>query len=358
MFSIDHRYRRPEKTRLAERLAELRMAKRYDWDLNMLRGKLPTSEARRGNHYRLLNPYTLLFLRRPKVDVVRLPYWLRLGNAIQQLRNALQVAEKLGAGTIQFVESHPLFEGSRIGNFELVWGDGYRTTPTLEGEFFNAKTFRLNSSGSEIARVFTELVRPLLATPIREADPRLRPDDLVLHFRAGDIFGSSKPSYLNYGQPPLSYYLAAVDREQPSRIWLVYEDRSNPCIADVEAALQSRGIKVLVQSGTLEEDVRLLLSASALVAGRGSFAFMVAHLSKRLRKAYFFHQGNMEALCELGVDVILASDTDGEYKTKLLTNNWVGSAEQRSLMISYSVDKLEFRRALCAAPRIKRDRAR
>jgi hypothetical protein len=319
------------------------MAKYYDWDLNMLRGRLLSSEARRGNHYRLLNPYTLLFMRRPKVDVVRLPYWLRLGNAIRQLRNALQVAEKLGARTIQFVESHPLLEGSRVGNFELVWGDCYCTTPTLEGEFFNAKTFRLKSSAPEIARVFTDLVRPLLAAPIRESDPRLRPDDLVLHFRAGDIFGPSKPSILNYGQPPLSYYLAAVDRERPSRVWLVYEDRNNPCIADAEAALQSRGIKVLLQSGSLEEDVRLLLSASQLVAGRGSFAFMVAHLSKRLRKAYFFHQGNMEALCKLGVEVIIASDTDGEFKTKLLQNNWVCSAEQQSLMISYSSDKLEFR---------------
>ena len=68
----------------------------------------------------------------------------------------------------------------------------------------------------------------------------------------------------------------------------MFEGRGDPCIDAAEAALRKRGVEVLLQSGTLEEDLRLLLSAPRLVAGRGSFARMVAHLSERLRKAYFF----------------------------------------------------------------------
>ena len=37
----------------------------------------------------------------------------------------------------------------------------------------------------------------------------------------------------------------------------------------------------------------------------------------------------------LGVNVIVARDAGGEFKEKLLTNNWVNSAEQRSLMLTY-----------------------
>ena len=194
-------------------------------------------------------------------------------------------------GPFSSCNSHPFFEGGRAGDFELIWADNLSLLPTLEGEFFNVRAFRLKSSAPEMARVFTELVRPLLVARLREPDLRVRRDDLVLHFRAGDIFRQTRPPHPGYGQPPLSYYLAAVEREQPARVWLVFEDRSNPCIDAAEAALRKRGVEVLLQSGTLEEDLRLLLSASRLVAGRGSFAHMVAHLSERLRKAYFFEQG-------------------------------------------------------------------
>ena len=113
----------------------------------------------------------------------------------------------------------------------------------------------------------------------------------MLHVRAGDVFRFWRPPHSGYAQPPLSYYLEAVEREQPARVWLVFEDRCNPCIPAAQMALQERGVEVLLQSGTLAEDLRLLLSATRLVAGRGSFAHMIAQLSERLRKVYFFEKG-------------------------------------------------------------------
>jgi len=154
------------------------------------------------------------------------------------------------------------------------------------------------------------------------------------------VFRKPHPSY---AQPPLSYYIAAVDREQPTRVWLVFEDRSNPCIEAAEAALRHRGIEVLLQSGSLADDLRLLMSATCLVGGRGSFAYMIAHLSGRLRRAYFFERGGMEALRELGIAVIIARDADHEFKAKLLNNNWIASPEQRALMLSYPADNLAFK---------------
>ena len=101
------RFRRPDKVGLTESLAELRMARHYGWDLDVFRGKFP--EARAVDSYRLLNPHSLLFQLRPRIDLVRVHCWRRFGNAVQQLRNAFRVAEALGAGTVQFVQLAPLF---------------------------------------------------------------------------------------------------------------------------------------------------------------------------------------------------------------------------------------------------------
>jgi hypothetical protein len=334
-------FRRPEKIALAESLAELRMARRYGWDLGKFRGKLSTPKAKYGE-YRLLIRRPLLFQLRPRIDVVRLSHWRLFGNAVRQLGNVFHVAEQLGAETVVFPERHPLFGGQLAGHFELVWGDRPSSAPTLEGDFFNAGAFRLQLAASEIARVLRELVRPLVAAHLREPDRRVGRDDLILHFRAGDIF-KMQPSP-QFGQPPLSYYLAAVEREQPARVWLVFEDCSNPCVEAAEAALRARGVKVLMQSGTLGEDLKVLLSASQLVGGRSSFAYAIACLSERLRRAHFFEPRwwSMKPLCELGVEVIVGRDADGEFKGKLL-NNWINSAEQRALMLSYPADKLVFK---------------
>jgi glycosyltransferase involved in cell wall biosynthesis len=345
----DSRFRRLERFPVVHSLAEIRLAVRFHWDLNVFRGRSSAAEARRGNIYQIINPHPLIRQVRPKIETVRLPYWLRFGNAVQQLRNIFQVAEQLGARTVQFEQTHPFFAGDRAGDLTIIWGEEPDSAPTLEGEFFNIRAFRINSSASEIARVFIELVRPLLTTFLRDPDPRVRSDDLVLHFRAGDVFRRSKAPHQRYGQPPLSYYLAAVEQEQPRRVWLVFEDRGNPCIEAAETALNARGVEVLVQSGTLAEDLRVMFSARRLAAGRGSFAYMIAHLSGLLRKVYFFEKGGMDALQELGLEVIVARDVAREYKDKLLRSNWVGSEEQRVLMLSYPAKKLKFTRCARAS---------
>jgi hypothetical protein len=168
----------------------------------------------------------------------------------------------------------------------------------------------------------------------------VREDDLVLHFRSGDAFeGPAFPR--NHGQPPVSYYLSAVAREQPKRVWLVFENRGNPCINAVEATLRSRGIEVLIQSSLLKEDLRLLYSARSLVAGRGSFVYMMAHLSDRLRKLYIFEGvRRTESLRKLGVEVFMGKDIEGDYKAALLDGNWAGSPIQYEMMLSYPAEKI------------------
>ena len=195
-------------------------------------------------------------------------------------------------------------------------------------------------SAADEARIFRDYIRPLVRPEFRIPDMRVRPDDLILHFRAGDVFTGKVHS--NYGQPPLSYYLAAVEREQPARVWLVFEDRSNPCIDAAEAALSQRGMEVVLQSGSLDEDLRVLLSARRIVAGRGSFVHMVSHLSDYLSKIYFFERGTCESVRRLGIQVVKSTDAQGEFKAGLLNRKWRNAPEQRALMLSYPAERLTF----------------
>jgi len=346
-----------EKPLSMERWAEQRLAARYDWDLDIFRGNQPVSPGDSGA-YRLRNPWRLLL---PSgIGALRVAAWHRFGNAVKQLRNVFHAAEALGVGTIHFAEPHPFFAGAGGRGPRLVW-DTANSAPsvsTIEGSFFHLNAFRLTPTPSETSHIFAQSIRPLVKPEIREGDPRVGEDDLVLHFRSGDAF-STPTLALNHGQPPLSYYLSAVERERPARVWLVFEDRGNPCIDAAETALRSRGVEVMVQSGTLADDLRLLMSARRLVAGRGTFVYWIAHLSERLQRAYFVHKpGRMWALRDLGVEVVLAEDLDGEFEAGVLRGNWLNSPAQRALLLSYPAEKLAFSTLKVRRPRASADAKR
>jgi hypothetical protein len=343
------RHRKPRKdgfcrvgrAELSERLAEQWLALWYGWDLEVFRGYKPITPHHSGA-YHIRNPRRVLLQIRPKIEALHLTDWFRFGNSIRQLLNAFHMAETLGVHTIGFSRPHPFFAGQSAGEIDLDWNarELDYSGPCLVGNFFHLNAFRRGLTASRTARLSSELIRPLLTEEIRKPDPRVREDDLVLHFRSGDAFaGPTFPR--NHGQPPVSYYLSAIEREQPTRVWLVFENRSNPCINAVEAVLRSRGIEVLVQSGSLEDDLRVLFNAQTLVAGRGSFVYMMAHLSDRLRRLYIFEGARRtESLRKLGVEVFIGKDIEGGYKTALLDGNWTGSPMQYELMLSYPAEKI------------------
>jgi hypothetical protein len=110
----------------------------------------------------------------------------------------------------------------------------------------------------------------------------------------------------------------------------------------MEAALRQRGIEVVMQSELLAEDLCVLLNARRIVAGRGTFMFVIAHLSTCLDRIYFFDKRKVRSLRQLGVEVIRAKDVDGEFNTTVLSGQWKNTPEQHRLMLSYPADKLVF----------------
>ena len=321
--------------------AERKLGAHYKFDLPIFRGEAPVSPGDSGA-YRIRNPVTAFLARR--IGALRVCEWHRFGNSVKQLRNVFHAANALGVDTIHFVEEHPFFTGTGRGQPKLIWGgeERFPLAPTIEGSFFHLNALGLAPTPEDTFRILKDCIRPLVAPRIREGDPRVRDRDLVLHFRSGDAFSTPELAR-NHGQPPLSYYLSAVDQEQPERVWLAYEDRNNPCVEAAEAELSSRGLEVIMQSGTLADDLRLLMSARRLVAGRGSFVYWIAHLSTKLKRAYFLQKrGRMRSLRHLGVEVILAEDANGQFEGEVLKGNWQNSPQQRELMLTYPAEKLTF----------------
>ena len=337
-------WRRPDSVSRLDGFVERRLSARLGWQLDIVRGQQAVTRTAPGNgSFHVLSPGAFFLPWNRTPGFLRVATWYRFGNAVRQLQNAFVVGEAYRAGRIEFAEPHPLFEGERTGPFELSWGAPPRPRRRigLEGSYFYLQGLRLEGRPEAQARTFTAHLRHLLIPALREPDPRVAEADLVLHFRGGDVFTATE-IHPSYGQPPLAYYLAAVERERPSRVWMVFEDRANPCVGAVEEELRARGIGVEMQSSDLKADLRLLLSARRLVAGSGSFCVAVAALSNRLHKLYLFER-SVPVLDCLGVVLVRAVDLGGEYRRRIHSENWAASREQVAMMLSYPAGQIEFR---------------
>lgn len=339
--------KRPASIAPAETMAEATLAKRLGWNLPVFRGKRGVDIYGGTGDYRLTGVDTLVRQRTPHFDVLRVSSFAKFGNAVRQMRNAFAVARAYEVKRVEFPTTTPFFAGNRAGKVEIAWGHtpvrvGQLDAPGLTGRFYHLDALGLKPAPSEQVDIVRRMLRPLLSPVFREPRSDIRDDDLALHFRGDDIFGASD-TYIHreYGQPPASFYLAAVEREKPARVLLVHHDRANPTVSAVETALRAQGIETISQSDNLMTDVHVLLNATRIVAGVGSFVPAIAALSTRLRRLYLFG-ATVPVLEQLGVIVVEGRDISGDYMRAVRSNNWTASPEQIALMLSYPADALEF----------------
>ena len=340
-----HNLLRPDTTSPAHAAAEAALAERLGWNLGLLRGELAVNRLGGTGAYRILAPQHILQGGQPHFEVLRVTTFGRFGNAVRRLRNVIAFARRYGVPRVEFVQRHELFGGDHIRELSLGWSfplepPAEQQTPGIIGDFYVLHAFGFDTAPAEEAEIIRDYVRPLLSPRLRTPRWDVADDDLVLHFRSGDIF-KPQANHPAYGQPPASYYLSAVAREKPRRVWLVYEDRRNPTVDAVEATLRAHGVTVFAQSTTLEGDMHVLLSARRIVAGIGTFVPAIASLSDRLRQLTSF-EPPIEALRELGITQISGSDREGTYRAAILSNNWRNSPEQREIMLSYPPGALQF----------------
>ena len=172
-------------------------------------------------------------------------------------------------------------------------------------------------------------------------EPTLDPGKqwLTIHLRSGDVFGSRNAS--GYGQPPLAFYRLVIQAKDWGGVTLVYQDTSNPVVLELEKFCKAQGFRVILQTGTILEDLRVLLGAKNLVAGRGTFIPGIAGLSSECRRIYFFEDKCNMVPQKSGIEFIKVIDKGQVYRVEVLSNNWNNTPQQRQLMIEYPISSLE-----------------
>jgi hypothetical protein len=332
----------PLGTRLSA-LLERQVIRRMGWSEPLFHGKQRDERGKLESYHIERPALALLRPRSHAFDALIVTPWARFGNAVVQISNAIECAERYGARRILLPPGHAIFSvPARLGRIRCVYGDAASIGPfrtALIGRFFHARAVGSRSKAwlrrEHAARYMRDLIDPGVLAP----DPRLGPDDVVAHLRAGDIFASAKP-HPTYGQPPVAHYLAAIAASAARRVWLVYEDRGNPSIAALSERLRARGIEVLEQSATLAEDLRLLLSARRLVIGRSTLGDAVAALSRSLTDLYVF--GRQRRILPRRTEVVQHRliDISGEYIAAVQSANWRNTEAQRQLMLDYPEEAL------------------
>ncbi len=319
-------------------------ATRYGWDMEVVHSR----KVIRNNlqvPYNIDGPLAAMATFRRPVHRLVLNRSGRFGNQVVQLKNTAFVAELTGANVIQMRAPNRLFRPQL--------NDGYVVRRTgrpvaggdeviMRGSFYYVQSLNIKLKPDDHPRLINNVIRPLLLQNLMVPDDRVGPDDLVMHFRAGDIM-TGVTVHGEYGQPPVSFYLKAAELSGAGRVWLVYEDDANPAIAAVQSALENNGKTVFRQSSSLEDDCRLILSARQFACSVGTFGGALAEISTRLRRLFSFHEFefcSLSALDTTPVEVTRIEDGDGVYKKACLDGNWSAAPRQLELLLSYPLERL------------------
>ena len=218
--------------------------------------------------------------------------------------------------------------------------DGY----FLSGMFFDIPIQSLAGTleQKETREIIDSYIRPLFNKLPTRIDKKPT-DRLLIHIRSGDIFSTWVAPH--YPQPPLGFYQLVIQRliaeKRITSIKLVFENRLNPVIAELEAYISGIGVPLTTQSGSLVDDVAALVDGSYLVFGLGTFGPAVCHLSNHIEQVFYFASGwpqHFKGIPTIG-KIVEVLDVEGSY-TKV--GEWDNSPERRKLMIDYPIEHLAF----------------
>ncbi len=238
----------------------------------------------------------------------------RIGNFIQALNNAIQIALHYNYNVI--IPKHKFFKTTYIVlNPTIKLSDTCITDP-------NSFYYRKNIVDND-----TIFVNDTKANTIIKDIFNLKTivtNTKVIHIRGGDIFGTNPHG--GYVQPPLSYYKHFITNEPTI---LISEDTKNPCVNKLLELYPH--IQFKLQS--LEEDIQLLLNAKTVIGGFGTFVPMIASLSTNNPTVYLpSYMSTMSHICNIPY---IKVELDDYYKKMY---PWKNTIEQLNIMNSFVND--------------------
>lgn len=268
----------------------------------------------------------------------------RFGNATREIVGAYAQAQSLSWGNLVMIGPSGFREGGPLahpgihdsGNGISVWigATTFRKVPPLEMLVsWKRQSFPVAPGSGDTAWGAAPGFLGLEGNP-----GSLSEETLVIHLRGGDVFGGREAP--EYGQPPLGFYVKVLTHRTWRQVVIVHEDHRNPVLQGLLDYCRSEGIPARPVSGTLQDDLAVLLSAEHLVASRGTFGPAVVGLSRCAKNIYYFEDKFAIYPPKTGLTLFRAEDTSGEYRDKILKSNWQHSPSQLALMLSYDSEKI------------------
>ena len=305
-------------------------------------------------------------INKPMHFCLNISYIGRFSNFIIQLANAISIASEYGIKEIYIHKSEVLsqvFAASKSIFLHQLRIRLHFTSPppglVLDSLFFHVRRQNAPVFSEYSVKQLIEYVKPFTLyapslCPAVQAHDDLDSKTLTIHIRSGDIF-SATDVHGDYGQPPLSYYILAINDFSPEYVVLVYENERNPIIEPLQQFLRSMNIGFRVQSSSLSEDVKILSSCTSLVVSRGTFALGPMSFSQSLKKIYCFsasletdpyftlhlsknfHNHDSTNASPAILEIL---DKSSNYFLSVCSSNWTNSETQRHLMVNYSIHNL------------------
>lgn len=283
----------------------------------------------------------------PRIEALQMEGHIRFGNSFMALQHAMQVAKALNVDRI--ICKHPDFKSDAEFYLDgvLVTGKNDDSLSRLRGRFFITELLKPFFEGRDYRNWWDSSYRSsaelLEAYGVHVDQPPLGDDEIVIHIRAGDIFEVKFPDP-KYAQPPLCYYQEIINSKDWRKVWLVYENKSNPVIPALEEWLEKKGIPFEVSSTDVSTDINLCMKAQHLVFSQGNFLYPVACASKNLRSIYRFryYPAYMKRpgwFVNSDPEMHLYIDRKGDY-VNAVVGKWRNTKKQRKLMVKYPARNL------------------
>lgn len=246
----------------------------------------------------------------------------RFGNFVAQITHALHIALFYNYNLI--LPKHMFFNSTYIVINESVTLENEKIYDKDGNNFFNAH--KIQNIDSALFNLNGDRVLSILKGIFNiNKESALGIDDLVIHIRSGDLFceGWVHPNYVT---PPLSYYKNIINANKYDNIYLIAEDRLNPCINKLLELYPK--IKFKIQS--LKDDITLILRATNIVTSYGTFIPGILRFSDNIKNIY------SPDYREIRVPGCITHITQlSEYRT--LMGPWKNTPEQIKIMMTYGI---------------------
>lgn len=254
---------------------------------------------------------------------VKIKEWYgRLGNNIIQLTNAIKFSIQNNHNKIIYPK-HNIFEGNEI----II---------NINNNIINNEIYCKNFFTDNPVHMTLEERRDIALKYLRPIISKINiinsnKDDLYIHIRSGDIF-SSCPHKL-YVQPPLAYYEYIINSNNYKNIFIVAEDKLNPVINKL---LENKNYKFI--SGSLQNDIGILLGAYNLCIGIGSFGYIMYYLSDNLTNFYIpsYNYTQLDNLHTVNTINNININTIN-IPNYIKVGEWKNTNDQRKKMIEYKL---------------------